>query len=274
MTIPASSAPDAGDEDLSSTTNSSKPIAKDPTTEFLKHLSHRAEADASESSDSTKPVEKVGGLSRQIESDSSQPSEPDRRIVKDPTAEFLKSLSRQAESSDDSVECDYCGVNGSAPPAELYEGFSTNADLEESSSSDTSHPPKKGSSGQYLESLSRQLLNVCLNLKDHDHPIHKHQSVDFRNKHDALPKASNRSDHHENLVKHLKEQRNFHVEFFNTSSEVDESRGRATIYLWYEITGLAHGIEREAVAVLSWERKQGMWLLMKHIGMRGPAGFC
>jgi hypothetical protein len=63
------------------------------------------------------------------------------------------------------------------------------------------------------------------------------------------------------------------VEILNHSSEVDDSRGRATVYLWYEITGLEHGLEREAVAVLSWERRQGVWMIMKHQGMRGPSGF-
>lgn len=275
MTFPSASALDMVDDNASSSTKASKPIVKDPTTEYLKHLSRQAEANASQVSNAKQTLDTNGAVPYQAESDTSQSSEPNRPIVKDPTAEFLKSLSRQAESSDESVECDYCGVHGSAPPAEYYEGLSTNADLEASSSSDTSRRPKKGSSGEYLESLSRQILNVCLNLKDPYHPmIYKHQSVDFRNKHDALPRASNRADHHENLAKHLQEQKNFHVEIFNTSSEVDESRGRATIYLWYEITGLANGIEREAVAVLSWERKQGTWLLMKHIGMRGPAGFC
>lgn len=151
-------------------------------------------------------------------------------------------------------------------------------DTETSTPSDVSvdvkAPADKESSGEYLERLSRSFLNVCLNLKDPQHPlIYQHQSVDFRNKHDALPKASNRGDHHDNLQKHLAEQIDFHAEIHNTSSEVDDSRGRATVYLWYEITGLAHGLEREAVAVLSWERKQGNWTLMKHVGMRGPAGF-
>lgn len=147
----------------------------------------------------------------------------------------------------------------------------------EAPSDRSSTPPstRKHSSGEFLESLSSQVLNICLNLKDSDHPLLKlHQSPDFRNKHDALPGATNAADHNRSLHKHLAEQLDFHVEIHNTSSEVDESRGRATVYLWYLITGLAHGLEREAVAVLSWERKQGTWMLMKHIGMRGPAGFC
>lgn len=252
MAISSSSALEMAESDTNKTSNFSKPLVKDPTTEFLIEASRQADEDTSESSESNRPV------------------------IKDATAEWLKHLSRQAESSsDDSVECDYCGPNGSGPPAEYHEGMSTNADIETNSSSEASRPRKKGASGEYLEGLSRQILNVCLNLKDPHHPIiYKHQSADFRNKHDALPKAANRKDHHANLAKHLQEQKNFHIEIFNTSSEVDESRGRATIYLWYEITGLTHGIEREAIAVLSWERKQGTWLLMKHIGMRGPAGFC
>lgn len=176
-------------------------------------------------------------ISGSTDTDVSTTSEISGTIVKDPTVELLKSLSRQAEAKASTV-CDSCGSQEKEPSAEYYEGFSTKADLSttttSSSSSDTSHPPNntKASTGTYLESLSRQLLNVCLNLKDPNHPIiAKHQSPSFRNKHDALPRASNRSDHHQNLQKHLAEQENFHVEIHNTSSEVDEGRGRGTVYL-------------------------------------------
>lgn len=133
---------------------------------------------------------------------------------------------------------------------------------------------KRESTGQYLEDLSRQMLDVNLNYKTFDHPIvAKHMSPEFRGKHDTLPKVGNRDDHVSALQKHLQEMPNFHCNILNSSSDVDDSRGRATVYLWYEITGLTHGLEREAVAVLSWERKQGTWMMMKHTGMRGPSGF-
>ena len=133
---------------------------------------------------------------------------------------------------------------------------------------------KKEDTGEYLETLSKSILDINLNLKDPTHPlIIKHMSPQFRNKHDALPKVATRDDHQDNLQKHLAEQPDFHCDILNASSEVDDSRGRATVYLWYEITGLKHGFEREAVAVLSWERRQGVWMIMKHLGMRGPSGF-
>ena len=145
----------------------------------------------------------------------------------------------------------------------------------ESSPSEDAPLSKKQATGDYLESLSKSILDINLNHKDTNHPlIIKHMSPAFRGKHDALPKVSTRDDHQQNLKKHLAAQPAFHVEILNHSSEVDDSRGRATVYLWYEITGLEHGLEREAVAVLSWERRQGVWMIMKHQGMRGPSGFC
>lgn len=144
----------------------------------------------------------------------------------------------------------------------------------DSSASETPALAKKDSTGEYLEDLSRQILDVNLNIKDNNHPlVVKHMSPQFRGKHDALPKATNRDDHQSNLQKHLAEQPDFHCEILNASSEVDDSRGRATVYLWYQLTGLSHDLKREAVAVLSWERKQGVWMIMKHSGMRGPSGF-
>ena len=123
--------------------------------------------------------------------------------------------------------------------------------------SSTSEPTlAKMTTGEYLEGLSRTMLDINLNEKDSNHPfILKHMSESFRGKHDALPKAQSRDAHQEHLTMHLAKQPDFHCEILNTSSEVDDSRGRATVYLWYEITGLAQGLEREAVAVLSWERK-------------------
>lgn len=133
---------------------------------------------------------------------------------------------------------------------------------------------KKEETGDYLESLAKSILEINLNQKDSDHPlIIKHMSPQFRGKHDALPKATTRNEHQDNLKKHLAAQPDFHVIILNSSSEVDDSRGRATVYLWYEISGLSNGLEREAVAVLSWERRQGIWMVVKHQGMRGPAGF-
>jgi hypothetical protein len=134
--------------------------------------------------------------------------------------------------------------------------------------------PKKAGTGPYLEALSHQILDVSLNMKDHSHPLLvKHMSPAFRGKHDALPKVNNRDDHQNNLKKHLDKQPELHVTILNSSSDVDDSRGRATVYIWYSLGGLEHGLEREAVAVLSWERKQGVWMIIKHSGMRGPSGF-
>ena len=132
--------------------------------------------------------------------------------------------------------------------------------------SSTSEPTRKETTGEYLENLSQRILEINLNVKDNMSPV-------FRGKHGAVAKAENREDHQANLTKHLQKQPDFRVEILNKSSEVDESRGRGTVFLWYEIMGLEHGLEREAVAVLSWERKQGNWMIMKHSGMRGPSGF-
>lgn len=149
---------------------------------------------------------------------------------------------------------------------------------ESSSSDDTAKQegkePKKESTGQYLENLAVQILDINLNQKNNSHPLLiQHMSPSFRGNHDALPKVNNRNDHQANLKKHLDKQPDFHVKILNHSSDVDESRGRATVYLWYEIHGLEHGLGREAVAVLNWERKQGNWMIIKHTGMRGPSGF-
>lgn len=135
-------------------------------------------------------------------------------------------------------------------------------------------PAPGESTGDYLENIVRQVLDISLNAKDLSHPLLKrHFSPDFRGKHDALPPVSNSTDHSSSLKVHLDKQPNFRVTVLNTSSEVDDSRGRATVYIWYEISGLAGGLERENVSLLTWERKGGIWLITKHQGMRGPSGF-
>lgn len=135
-------------------------------------------------------------------------------------------------------------------------------------------PTRKESTGEYLERLSKSFLHLSLNLRDSFNPlIMRHMAPTFRGTHDTLPKVVSREDHQSSLQKHLSTEPDLRCEIKNSSSDVDDSRGRATVYLWYELSGLTHGLEREAVAVMSWERKQGTWVHTKHTGMRGPSGF-
>ncbi|KAK5173904.1 uncharacterized protein LTR77_002585 [Saxophila tyrrhenica] len=161
-----------------------------------------------------------------------------------------------------------------SPPESSAENDKKQDSTTEDSTTGDSTAPPKGATGEYLEDLSKQILEVTLNQRDNMHPlVVQHMSPAFRGKHDALPKTNTRDDHQQNLKKHLETQPNFRVEILNHSSDVDDSRGRGTVFLWYKISGLEGGLGREAVAVLSWERKQNNWMIIKHSGMRGPSGF-
>ena len=121
-------------------------------------------------------------------------------------------------------------------------------------------PPFEGeSTGEYLERLSRYLMETNVNMRNPQHPVNtKHVYHDLRRKHDTLPKVNSRADHDDTLKQHVDSQPQLRATFLNHSSDVDDSRGRATVYLWFQLTGLAHGMEREVMAVLSWERRQGV----------------
>jgi hypothetical protein len=132
---------------------------------------------------------------------------------------------------------------------------------------------RKEATQEYLEDLSRKIVDISLNQRDPSHPLMaKHMAPQFRGKHDALPKVNTRDAHQQSLKNHLSELKNFRCEIQNCSSECDDGRGRATVYIWYKLGGTEFGFTREGVAVFSWERKQGLWMIMKHQGMRGPSG--
>jgi hypothetical protein len=143
----------------------------------------------------------------------------------------------------------------------------------ESTSQNPRQMTRKEATQEYLEDLSRKIVDISLNQRDPSHPLMaKHMAPQFRGKHDALPKVNTRDAHQQSLKNHLSELKNFRCEIQNCSSECDDGRGRATVYIWYKLGGTEFGFTREGVAVFSWERKQGLWMIMKHQGMRGPSG--
>ncbi|KAK5124510.1 hypothetical protein LTR85_001727 [Meristemomyces frigidus] len=125
---------------------------------------------------------------------------------------------------------------------------------------------------EYVEAWSVQILNEHCNQKKFELVGTHHMAETFRSEHDGLETAKSLEQHVDILKQHYVANPDFHLEVLNSSSEVDEARGRATVYLFYQLTGL-NNTAREAVALLKWERKQNGWLCVKHTGLRGPAGF-
>lgn len=129
------------------------------------------------------------------------------------------------------------------------------------------------SPAEQIETWSVQILNEHCNEKTFESAGTTHMAETFRATHDGLPTARTLGQHIGNLQKHYVANPDFHLTILNCSSEVDETRGRATVYLFFQLTGLVDNTARESIAALQWERKRDEWLCVKHTGLRGPAGF-
>jgi len=124
----------------------------------------------------------------------------------------------------------------------------------------------------HIDARAIMMLERCNNLVGDKGTI-AYVAPSFRATHDGLPTATCRRHFIDSLKRHLKTMPDFHLEVLNSSSEVDEERGKGTVFVFFRLTGVGNHLERESVAVMQWEKRHGEWLCIKHEGMRGPSGF-
>ncbi|KAK4498742.1 hypothetical protein PRZ48_009252 [Zasmidium cellare] len=64
----------------------------------------------------------------------------------------------------------------------------------------------------------------------------------------------------------------YHVKVLNTSIDMDERSGHASVFMLIEILGRPADTRRGAVVVWKWKKRFGRWLLFKQAGIRGMCG--
>ncbi|KAK4552526.1 hypothetical protein LTR86_010370 [Recurvomyces mirabilis] len=125
---------------------------------------------------------------------------------------------------------------------------------------------------QQLETWSCAILEDQGNAKDFKSTT-EHMAPFFQARIDVLPIAISREQHIEALRAHFKRLPNFGIEIINVSTDLHASSGVADVFLCSRMTGLEFEFEREAVAILRWQRQRGLWTCVKYVTMRGSAGF-
>lgn len=64
----------------------------------------------------------------------------------------------------------------------------------------------------------------------------------------------------------------YHVNVINTSIDMDERSGHASVFMLMEILGRPAEIRRGAVIVWKWRKRFGRWMLFRQVGARGMCG--
>ncbi|KAK5723691.1 hypothetical protein LTR15_005390 [Elasticomyces elasticus] len=131
-----------------------------------------------------------------------------------------------------------------------------------------------------LERLSSAFLHV-LNERDFDfqtptsQELKSHLSTNFRAHLDTFAQNSEPVTLEAQVAKwrqRAQEQPNVHFHLLSLMSTVDESTGRASVYVDMEVSGLS-GVKLQAMNELNWERVDGVWLCYYIIGMRGSSPY-
>ncbi|KAK3620463.1 hypothetical protein LTR56_023386 [Elasticomyces elasticus] len=130
------------------------------------------------------------------------------------------------------------------------------------------HPSK---TGQQLEKLSVAILDV-LNTRNFSDPVLAHLSPLYQSSFGTKIISNDLASFMRNIDTVLAHNPDYHHLILNTSSEVDEEKGRASVWVSHKGTGFPPDeFERESVKVMKWERCSGRWMCMGHSGLVGNA---
>ena len=127
---------------------------------------------------------------------------------------------------------------------------------------------------QRLENISYLILDDHGNTRSFGtHDTLQYMAPYFRGKHDALPNTISRVQHMESLRARNKIVPNMRVYIKNIPTDLQDHKGVADVFIFYQIGGLAHEIVREAVAVIRWQRTGKEWMCCRVTTLRGSSGF-
>jgi hypothetical protein len=131
--------------------------------------------------------------------------------------------------------------------------------------------------GENLERLSRALMHH-INIRSYSAALSELLTSDFRGAYNALYLALSSKEHIASIGNVLKVSPDYHLRVQNSSSNVDEEKGSATVWVFSSVHGIpfhknVDGIVRETVIVFYWRRKREGWRNWKQVAIRGPSGF-
>ena len=122
------------------------------------------------------------------------------------------------------------------------------------------------------ESLTRELIHI-INTRDFRNPITSR--MDSAMEYDADWGLHTRDK--ESLLQgqenYAAQNPEYHLEIMNASTEVNEGKGRAKVWMLLEVTGIALGVRKESIILMYWRLRGGRWCYYPHKGLRGVGGY-
>jgi ketosteroid isomerase-like protein len=126
------------------------------------------------------------------------------------------------------------------------------------------------STEDYLKRNSEAICNETLNNRNFASPWLDYLAPDVVAIHETTPAVYGKDQLVENLRHMMEMMPDYHAKIVNTTVTVNEQKRTATVHLHLFLTGMPDGLHRESVNVLTWQQREGQWLLTCHSGMRGP----
>ena len=121
----------------------------------------------------------------------------------------------------------------------------------------------------YLESLSAAILNL-INERNYRSELLENLSPAFITVWEGKTVGRTREEHVREMQAAVQQNPDVQMHTVNMSSNVDEDRGQATVWVTQRVTNFPHdALKRESIKMLVWEKRNGKRICLKHVGMRG-----
>lgn len=131
----------------------------------------------------------------------------------------------------------------------------------------------KASTADHLTSLSTSILDT-VNTKNWTSPVMQQcLTPDFVSDHTATVESTGQHARLELMRNVMGPHEHYNLQIINTSAQVYEKQGIATVWILAKISNLPDDTRRESVNVFYWRRREGHWTCYKHRGFRGVAGY-
>jgi hypothetical protein len=120
----------------------------------------------------------------------------------------------------------------------------------------------------YIETLSTEILNV-INHGNFNIPCLDHVGPDYKVRHGKIKLADSKKEWLEFVQLNLDANPDFHWNFLNTTSRVNEKNRTATVW----VHDVGNSIQPhpkmvvESLKIMKWEKKGGKWMALGHHAM-------
>ena len=121
-----------------------------------------------------------------------------------------------------------------------------------------------------LEDMGRKVAGAIAT-RNWDDPVFDHFAPNFKAyiEHSDVPVAKSVKEYQEVYNAIAAAHPDYSNEVLSINADVDEKRGRASVWVLMRVYGHPKGTVRESVTVAHLERKEGIWLFTRQHGIRG-----